>query len=230
MKRQSLLQYFSPLEWGLWLGSVLVILLSFLLCGEFYPLTLIASLVGVTALVFIAKGNVGGQFLIIAFSILYAIVSVRFRYWGEMITYVFMSLPAAVCACVSWLKNPSKQGKKEVEVAYMNKKKWGLCISLSLLATLLFFFILRYLNTPNLALSTLSVTTSFLAASLLILRSRFYAVAYAANDVILIALWTLATFDSLSYLPMILCFIAFLCNDLYGFISWKRMQKRQRQN
>ncbi len=221
------LHYFSPFEWSLWIGSSLVILLSFLWSGNFYPLTLVASLVGVSALIFIAKGNVIGQFLMLAFCVLYAVVSVRFRYWGEMITYLFMSLPAAAFAAYSWIKNPSKQGKNEVEVGTMTAKKWILSLFLSLLATLGFYFILRYFDTANLALSTISIATSFLAASLLFWRSRWYAVAYAANDVVLIALWTLASIQSLSYLPMVVCFIAFLCNDTYGFINWKRIQKRQ---
>ncbi len=229
MKFKKLLRYFSPFEWGLWLFSVAVITLSFL-CGEtVYPLTLIASVIGVTALIFIAKGNVIGQFLIILFSILYAIVSVRARYWGEMITYLFMSLPAAAFACVSWLKNPSEKGKNEVKVETMTAKKWSIAILLSLLATLLFYFILRYFQTKNLPLSTLSITTSFLAASLLFLRSGYYAVAYAANDVVLIVLWSLASLSAPSNLPMCICFIAFLCNDLYGFFNWKRMQKRQKE-
>ncbi len=229
MKFKSLLQYFTPFEWALWGSSIFFILLSFLLSGDFYPVTLLASLVGVSALIFLAKGNVIGQFLTIAFSILYAIVSVRFHYWGEMITYVGMSLPASVFACVSWLKNPSKNGNSEVAIASMTKKKWIISILLSLLATLIFFFILRYFNTPNLTLSTISITTSFLAAALLFLRSRYYALAYAANDVVLIVLWILASIKSLSYLPMVVCFIAFLVNDSYGFFNWKRMQKRQNE-
>ena len=117
MKTQKILSYLSPFEWGLWACSSVVIILSYILGGDFYILTLIASLVGVSSLIFIAKGNVIGQFLIIAFSLLYGWVSLKFRYYGEMITYVFMSLPSAVVACVTWLKNPSEKGKAEVKIA-----------------------------------------------------------------------------------------------------------------
>ena len=227
MKLKQIFSYFSIFEWCLWIGSSIAVTLSFISGGEFYFLTLIASLVGVSSLIFIAKGNVVGQFLIIIFSILYGIVSIRFRYWGEMITYLFMSLPAAISACITWLKNPSAETKNEVMVANMTKKKVLLAILVSLLVTVAFYFILRYLDTANLWLSTLSVATSFLAASFLFLRSRYYAIAYAANDIVLIGLWTLASLQSLSYLPMVVCFIAFLCNDLYGFINWKRIQDRQ---
>lgn len=227
MNLKKLLSYFSLFEWILWLLSVSAILLSFLLCGDFYPLTLITSLLGVTALIFIAKGNVIGQFLIIIFSILYGIISYSFRYYGEMITYVFMSLPAAVFACISWLKNPSKKGASEVKVDTMSVSKWIWTAIISLAITVIFYFILKYFNTENLILSTISVTTSMFAASLLFLRSPYYALAYVANDIVLIGLWAFASIQSLSYLPMVVCFVAFLCNDTYGFINWNRMQKRQ---
>lgn len=224
---KKLLSYFSVFEWILWCVSVVAILLSFFLCGDFYPLTLIASLLGVTALIFIAKGNVIGQFLIIVFSILYGLISYNFRYYGEMITYVFMSLPAAIVACISWLNNPSKKGAREVKVDEMTKGKWILAGVLSVVVTVVFYFILKHFNTENLLVSTISITTSILASTLLVFRSPYYALAYAANDIVLIVLWICAAVESLTYLPMVVCFAAFLCNDTYGFINWKRMQKRQ---
>lgn len=230
MDFKKLLSYFSRFEWCLWIGSMLIITLSYIMSENFHLLTLIASLVGVSALIFLAKGNVIGQFLIIAFSILYGIVSWEFRYYGELVTYVFMSLPSAVVACVTWLKNPSKKGKSEVAVAPLTKKKLLLLLALTLFVTILFYFILAYFNTANLILSTVSVATSFFAASLTILRSPYYALAYAANDVVLIGLWVYASIAMISYLPMVFCFLTFLVNDLYGFFSWRKMEKRQLAN
>ena len=227
MNRKKILSYLSPFEWALWACSSVVIILSYVLGGDFYILTLIASLVGVSSLIFIAKGNVVGQFLIIVFSLLYGWVSLKFRYYGEMITYVFMSLPSAVVACITWLKNPSKQGKAEVAIAKITKRKLLLLSLAAIAVTVLFYFILEYFDTPNLLLSTLSVTTSFFAASLLIFRSPYYALAYSANDIVLIGLWVFASFESLSYLPMVFCFLTFLVNDCYGFLSWKKREKRQ---
>lgn len=224
---KKFLRYFSIFEWCLWGASVLSITLAFLLGGEFYTLTLIASLVGVTALIFLAKGNLIGQLLIILFSILYAVVSYQQRYFGEMITYLGMSLPSAVIACISWLKHPSGKGVLEVKISQMNAKKWlWLCISAALV-TLLFYFILRALNTNNLIVSTVSVTTSFFAAMLMIFRSPYYAIAYSANDIVLIILWIVSCFSSLAYLPMVICFAAFLFNDGYAFVNWRRMKSRQ---
>ena len=80
------------------------------LAANFDPLTLIAALVGVTSLVFAAKGNVWAQVLMIVFSILYGIISFRFRYWGEMITYLGMALPMAIWSAITWLRHPAESG------------------------------------------------------------------------------------------------------------------------
>ena len=77
------------------------------------------------------------------------------------------------------------------------------------------------------AVSTLSVTTSFLAVYFTFRRSPLYALAYAANDIVLIVLWTLASIKDPAYLSTLICFFAFLANDIYGFINWQRMAKKQ---
>ena len=73
-------------------------------------------------------------------------------------------------------------------------------------------------------------TTSFLAVYLTFRRSPYFALAYAMNDVVLIVLWILASITDISYLSVVICFVVFFVNDMYGFISWKRMEKRQKLN
>lgn len=190
-------------------------------------LTLIASLIGVTSLIFCAKGNPIGQVLMIVFSIIYSIISFSFQYYGEMITYLGMSLPMAVFSLIVWLKNPFGNKKSEVAVNRITLKEVIFMIVLSGIVTVLFYFILKYFKTSNIIPSTISITTSFIAAYLTFRRNPFFALAYASNDVVLIVLWILAALKETSYISVVICFIVFLINDLYGFISWLRMQKRQ---
>ena len=103
---KKLLNYFTKFEIGLWNSSVLIIVATFIIFEEKDYLTLIASLIGATFLILNAKGNPLGQFLTIVFSLLYGIISYRFDYYGEMITYLCMSMPIATIALISWLKNP----------------------------------------------------------------------------------------------------------------------------
>ncbi len=216
----------TKFELVLWLTSMLVTTLSFFFSPTRDILTLLASLVGFTALIFTAKGYVLGQVLIVVFAALYGIISYRFAYYGEMITYLGMSAPVAIFAIISWLRHPYKK-TAEVAVHRMRGKELLLLSLLTAAVTALFYFLLGALGTANLIVSTVSVATSFFAASLTVLRSPFYALAYTANDVVLIVLWISASIKDISSLPMVVCFVMFLANDLYGLYSWLLMQKRQ---
>lgn len=224
MKITKWSSYFTIFERILWLTSVVLLIILYSVNPHRDILTLAASLIGATSLIFLAKGHVAGQILSVVFSLLYAVISFRFQYYGEMITYLGMTAPIAVCAAVQWLKHPCKSNKNEVEVASLQKPQLVLLFTSSVIVTGIFYFILRYFHTANLPVSTVSVTTSFLACGLMFLRSPFYAVAYACNDIVLILLWISASFMDISYLPMVLCFLIFLANDIYGFISWQRMK------
>ena len=222
--------YFTRTERALWIGSVLFISATFLIFDRENYMTLTASLIGATSLILCAKGNPIGQALIIVFAVLYGIISYSFAYYGEMITYLCMTAPMAVVALIAWLRNPYKGNRAEVKVNSITGREVVFMLLLTAAVTVLFYFILEHFGTANLLPSTLSVTTSFIAVYLTFRRSPFYALTYAFNDAVLIILWILASLEDISYLSVTVCFTAFLANDIYGFVNWLRMQKRQSEN
>ena len=216
----------TKFERVLWITSVVSTVLSFALSGGRDYLTRDASLIGVTALIFVAKGYVIGQILTVVFALFYGFISFFLSYYGEMITYLGMSAPMALAAAIEWIRNPYKD-TKEVKVRRMTRKIILLLLVSAIAVTALFYFILRALGNASLAVSTLSVTTSYLASALVFLRSPYYALAYAANDLVLIVLWIVASVKDSSYIPMVACFAMFFVNDMYGFFNWRRMQREQ---
>lgn len=223
------LKYFSPVEVAIWCCSVVLIIVSFCVFDRHNFLTLFASLIGASSLIFNAKGNPVGQALMIVFSVLYGIISYRFAYYGEMITYLGMTMPMAVFSLIAWLKNPHKRGKAEVKVKDVTKNDVIIMVVSSVAVTVAFYFILRAFNTQNLILSTLSVTTSYVAAYLTFKRNAFFALVYALNDAVLIALWVLASLVDKSNFSVIICFVTFMLNDVYSFVNWCKMRKRQKR-
>ena len=219
--------YFSKSDITLWILSVALIVSSFFLFDRENYLTFCASLIGVTSLISNAKGNPFGQLLMVVFSLLYGIISYTFSYYGEMITYLGMTMPMAIFALISWLKNPYNGNKAEVKVNTISKKETVFMYIGTAMITILFYFILKFFDTANIVPSTLSVTTSFLAVYLTFRRSPYFAIAYAANDIVLIILWVLASMYDVRYISVVVCFIAFLANDIYGYISWQKMRRRQ---
>ena len=221
------LNYFTRTEKTLWTTSVLCIVISFLYFDRANYMTLAASLVGATSLIYCAKGNPFGQVLMIAFSALYGIISWQFAYYGEMITYVGMTGPMAAFSLVTWMRNPYNGNHAEVKVGSISWREATFMVALSGVVTLLFYHILKAFGTANIVPSTVSVTTSFIAVYLTFRRCAYFALAYAANDLVLILLWSLAALQNPAYLSVVVCFTAFLANDLYGFVSWQRMRMRQ---
>lgn len=158
--------YFSKSEIVLWSSSVMVIIISFCVFDRINYMTLCASLIGVTSLIFNAKGNPFGQLLMVVFSLLYGIISYTFSYYGEMITYLGMTMPMAIFALISWLKNPYNGNKAEVKVNSIGKRENVCMWIVTFVVTFLFYLILKCFNTANIIPSTISVTTSFLAVYL----------------------------------------------------------------
>ena len=227
---KKFLQFFSALtkfEWGLWIGSLVGVLICTILSPEFHVLSLIASLIGVTSLIFIAKGSWQGQILMVIFASLYGIVSFEQRYYGEMITYLCMTLPMAVICLVSWFRHPYRE-TAEVQVTSVRPKHLLILLPLCGAISVGLYFLLGAFGTQNLLISTVSVSTSFFAAALTFLRTPYFALAYAGNDVVLITMWLLVALREPAYFSMVICFAVFLVNDLYSFYNWMKMRRRQR--
>ena len=226
---KKIFKYFSIFEWCLWLGSIVTVVVFFIVLQNKEWLYLVTTILGATSLIFLAKGNLIGLILTSIFSVFYTIVAITFRYYSEVITYCFMTLPITVISIIQWFKNPYKGNKNEVEIVELEKNQYVNIIVAGAGIAIIFYFVLSWLNTPNLIFSTISIFTSFIAAYLSLKRSRFYAIAYALNDVVLIVLWALATIKDLSYLAVVICFVSFLANDLYAFVNWTKLYKKQRE-
>lgn len=225
--KQSI-SFFSRSELALWGSSVALITGSFLIFDREGYAILLASWIGVTSLIFNAKGHPAGQLLMVIFSVIYGIISFLGRYYGETLTYLGMTCPMALFALISWLRHPFAGNRTEVAVNRLRRGEGFFLAALTAVVTLLFGRLLLHFSTSQIILSTVSVTTSFLAVYLTFRRSAYYALAYAANDIVLVLLWGIASVEEPSYLSVSVCFLIFLVNDLYGFLSWRKMARRQR--
>lgn len=226
MKIKQAILSLTKFEIILWITSITIIIISYL--GQEHSfLNIITSIIGITGVLFLAKAHVLGPTLFVVFAIMYAIVSYYFRYYGETITYLVMDLPISIASIVSWIRNPYKD-TEEVKINKLNKIHIIILIFASFVVTIAFYFILKALNTENLYVSTISITTSFIASYLMFFRSRFYGLGYALNDLVLICLWGYACIESISYLPMLLCFVMFFINDIYALFNWHRLYRKQK--
>ncbi len=215
----------NGLEITLYLGSILLIVVSFLLTKEKDLLSLFSSILGVTSLILLAKGNYLGHFVSIIFSIIYIIISYTFHYYGEMFIYLFLMIPLGVINIITWKANQSSS--REVKIGKLTEKDYFIIPFSTIMIGTIFYFILKLFKTANLIISTISVMTSFSASFLSLKRSPYYALLFILNDVVLIIMWILASIENIMYLPNVICFLIFLINDIYALINWKSLEKKQ---
>lgn len=117
---------------------------------------------------------------------------------------------------MTWLKNARNSSDGVVEIRKITRKGTGILVLCNAAVTIAFYVLLKKLNTPNLIFSTISVVTSFFAASLTMLRSSYYALGYAANDIVLIILWILASIKEPGYTPVVVNFLIFFLMTCMG--------------
>ncbi len=208
------------------ISIAIIIAVTIIFDGSYWSLA--SSLLGVTSILFIAKGMCIGQVISIAYCLVYAYTSFISRYYGETITYIVMTLPLSIASLITWLKNLYKNSV-EVKVGHMSNKSWIIMAITTVLVFIAFYFLLKYLNTANLIVSTISIGTSYTASYLALKRSPYYAVAYALNDIVLLTLWTMESFNNIAYLSLAISSFVYLINDLYGLYNWSKIKKRQKE-
>lgn len=230
-KIKKIFNYFTITEKFIWLGSFLLITILFFIFDSSNLLSYISSIVGITALIFMAKANPIAHILFIVFSAFYAYMSFINAYYGEVFDYIILTIPLSIISLISWFKNlNTKNNILETKISSINIKQTVFISILSITVAIIMYFILKYFGTSNLLISTFSVTTNFFAASLSIKRSHYFALAYAFNDIVLIILWSMQLANDFSYIIMVVYFFITLLNDIYIFISWIRLRDKQKSS
>lgn len=201
-------------------ASSIVLILGLGLILKCDWLTTIVAFLGFFSALNQAKGNVLGQFVGVILAILYSIVSYRNRYFGEVIVYLVIILPLYIWGIFSWLKNRDKKTEK-VKQNVIGSKEWIMLLVGCVLLFVLLYQLLKYFDTSQLFVSTLSMIINISATYLLVRRSKYSFIFYIFNAIILLVLWGIPVING-DYLliPMVFDGILLLINDIYGFKSW----------
>lgn len=216
---KKLFKDWNQFEISLLLLSIVAIMFSSIICKS-EILTILASLVGVTCSLLQAKGKVVSQFIGILEVILYSILSYQNHYYGEVMIDVLVVFPMYVYGVFSWITHRNEE-TDTVESNEISKKEWGILAFASVVGFVLLYCVLKYFNTSQLMISSLSMVTSLMATYLITRRSKYSFIFYIGNDIILILLWGIPILQGEFYLvPVLVENIVLLLNDSYGLKNW----------
>jgi len=216
---KKLFKDWNQFEISLLLLSIVAIMFSSIICKS-EILTILASLVGVTCSLLQAKGKVVSQFIGILEVILYSILSYQNHYYGEVMIDVLVVFPMYVYGVFSCITHRNEE-TDTVESNEISKKEWGILAFASVVGFVLLYCVLKYFNTSQLMISSLSMVTSLMATYLITRRSKYSFIFYIGNDIILILLWGIPILQGEFYLvPVLVENIVLLLNDSYGLKNW----------
>ncbi len=216
---KKLFKDWKTFEIGLLVSAVLSISVSAIIFKS-EILTLFTSLVGIFCAILQAKGKVLSQFVGIAEVILYSILSYQNHYYGEIIIYALIVFPMYMYGVFSWVTHKNEK-TDTVEPNRISKKEWIILGLVNAIGFVALYYLLKYFNTSQLIISSLSMITSLMATYLIVRRSKYSFLFYMANDVILILLWGMPVIQgSLLLLPMLIDPVILLINDSYGLRNW----------
>lgn len=207
-------------------GLALIITMS--ICFGASWMSAVTGIFGLSCVLFAAKGKIIGIFFTWVMIVFYSILSYKNKYYGEVFINLCMMFPMTIIQLISWLKNLGKD--YVVKVNSITKKEIIIVCSAAALAFVAFYFILRALNTSQLIFSTISIVTSVLATYFQSRRSKYGFLAFLVNDAVLCVLWLFATLEDIKNVAMLTAIALYVVSDIYGFISWGILQKRQQKD
>ena len=206
-------------------GLALIITMSIVFKASW--ISAIAGIFGLSCVLFAAKGKVICVFLTWCMIVFYSLLSYQNKYYGEVFINLCLMFPMTVIQLVAWIRNLGKD--HVVKVNSITKKEVFIVVLVACVAFVAFYFILRALNTSQLIISTISIVTSVLATYFQSRRSKYGFLAFLFNDVVLCVLWLFATLEDTANVAMLTAVALYVVSDIYGFISWGVLQKRQQK-
>jgi len=206
-------------------GLALIITMS--ICFKASWISAVAGIFGLSCVLFAAKGKIICVFLTWGMIVFYSILSFQNKYYGEVFINLCMMFPMTIIQLVAWIKNLGKD--YVVKVNSITKKEIIIVSIVALIAFVIFYFVLKVLNTSQLIFSTISIVTSVLATYFQSRRSKYGFLSFLFNDSVLCVLWAMATLQDIKNISMLIAVALYVVCDIYGFISWGIMQKRQQK-
>lgn len=199
-----------------WLATALVIVSGASIAANATPLSFFTSIVGVVFVVLVAKAHkYANQFGIIMY-LSYGAVAYGHNFYGDMMLNWLLLTPMSLIGILLW-------GKKEFKPRSLSTRNYLLLIFGMINASLVYSVWLKSLSDPHPYVDSASTVFALGATILLVQGFKQQWHLWTISNSLGVALWTLATVESQSNLPILIMWIVFLINGLWGWVKWNKM-------
>lgn len=230
MKKIKFSNYFN--SWSLfeklWLSIATVLIIALSIFWKDNLIGIITSLTGVWCVILVAKGKILNYYVGIINVILYAYISFGWAYYGEVMLNLGYYLPLQFVGIVFW-KNNLNKNKTEVIAKRMSTKSiifWSIVCSAAILA---YGYILKALGGSLPFFDSTSTVLSVIAMIFMILRYLEQWVLWIIVNIVSIILWWYTMLQGGTDISILLMWVAYLFNAIWGLVNWVKMYKKENQ-
>lgn len=211
----------------IWLAVFTFLVIGLSLYWQDTLMGVICSLTGIWCVVLVAKGRISNYWVGIVNVILYAIISYGYKYYGEVMLNVIYFLPMQFIGAYIWIKNKKPNSKDNVVIKALNNKYRLLWTVVSVLGVLSYGAFLKSIGGAMPYIDAMSTVLSVIAMLLMAFRFFEQWVLWVVVDVVTIVLWFVVMANGGNDVSILLMWIAYLVNAVYGLYNWIKMYNLQ---
>lgn len=218
--------YFSDwTKWEkLWLTTSTLTILALSLYWKDTTIGVVTALTGIWAVVLAAKAKVANFYMSMINVILYAIIAFDQQFFGEVLLNILFYLPMSLIGIMMWQQHIIKQDDiKQLQVKTLEPKKALLLLIGSITAALVFGWSLTLIGSSLPFLNATTAILSVIASFFLIYRYSEQWLLWIVVNVLTIAMWAHAFMQSSENGVVLLMWIAYLINAVYGYFNWRKL-------
>lgn len=219
-----MLKYFNKFEWCLILGMIFANLIT---GGLSNPIGAICSITGVLCVVLVAKGKISNFAFGLVNVVLYIYLAYTWKIYGDVMLNALYYLPIQFIGYFTWKKKMSAE-TGTVKARKMTKTQFSI-MSIGCAASIFLysqFLIMLGGNTPY--LDSTSTVLSIIAQLLMLMMFAEQWLLWIIVNIVSTAMWVVPSLTGdKAAISMVLMWVAYLINSIYGYINWKRMAKIQ---
>lgn len=190
---------------------------------------LISSVTGIWCVILVAKGKISNYIFGLINVVFYAWAAYSWKLYGDFMLNAFYFLPMQFYGWYIWTKPNFMKGNDNVIIKFLSNKNRLILALISIVATIGYGFVLKAIGGLTPFFDAGSTTLSVIAMVLMSRRFMEQWILWIVVDVVTVYMWANIVFNvgSLFNMGILIMWIAFLINAVWGFINWVKIHKNQ---
>lgn len=178
-------------------------------------ISLVSGITGIISVVLCSQRKISFYFFGFIQLFTYMYLAWQQRFYGELVENIFYII-TMIIGIITWLKNYNKD-EQIVESKRLSIIQLSIISSIMILLCIIVgYYMSNYTDNTQPYMDSFSTIPAFIAQSLLMLRYREQWIFWVIIDIVSIFMWSIA-----GNWIMVIQFIFWTINCLYGYIKWK---------